>query len=532
MNGKQLKNSLLQWAIQGKLVTQEPNDEPASVLLERIRQEKMRLVKEKKIKKEKDESIIYRGEDNSYYEEILATGEVKCIDEEILFEIPGNWVWCRMGDILNVKGGKRIPLGRTFAKVPTTHIYIRITDMKNGTIVDSNLKYIDEDVYAEIYKYTISKEDLYLTIAGTIGAIGIVPPEFDEMNLTENAVKLSDIGINKDYLIYMVNSEFIQTQFRNLTNQMAQPKLSIRSILSTLIAIPPLSEQHRIVAKIEELMPYVEKYGKAQEKLDNLNGKIKEALRKSILQEAIQGRLVPQMAEEGSGEELLAQIRQEKERLVKEKRLSKSVLADSDIFKGDDGRYYEQVGETITCIDEQIPFEIPESWVWTKLETIASLYTGNSISESEKISKYTNVKGLEYIGTKDVEFDHTINYENGIAIPDKYIDLFKIAPAQSILLCVEGGSAGKKITQVDRNVCFGNKLCCIVPYEITLSKYIYYYMQAPSFLEIFKGNISGIIGGVSLNTLKTILMPLPSFSEQRRIVAKIEELLSLLTPVS
>jgi len=146
MNGKQLKNSILQWAIQGKLVPQDPNDEPASELLKRIRAEKSQLIKEKKIKKDKNESIIYRGEDNSYYEK-FSDGTVKCIDDEIPFEIPSGWEWCRMSSIVSIKGGKRIPLGMTFSECQTEHIYIRVSDMKNGTIVDNNLKYIDYAVY-------------------------------------------------------------------------------------------------------------------------------------------------------------------------------------------------------------------------------------------------------------------------------------------------------------------------------------------------------------------------------------------------
>ena len=140
MNGKQLKNSILQWAIQGKLVPQDPNDEPASVLLDKIRQEKERLIKEKKIKRDKNASIIYRGEDNSYYEKILATGEVKCIDEEIPFEIPTSWSWARLGNLIDIKGGKRLPAGYKLTDNKTNHIYIRVSDMQDGTIVSKDLK--------------------------------------------------------------------------------------------------------------------------------------------------------------------------------------------------------------------------------------------------------------------------------------------------------------------------------------------------------------------------------------------------------
>ncbi len=187
-------------------------------------------------------------------------------------------------------------------------------------------------------------------------------------------------------------------------------------------------------------------------------------------------------------------------------------------------KYYEQVGTKSVDITEDIPFEIPAGWSWVRLSHIANLYTGNSISETEKKQRYTNVDGIEYIGTKDVGFDHKVTYNNGVSIPSSYIDNFKIAPANSILLCIEGGSAGRKISQINKEVCFGNKLCCFAPYETSLSKYLYFYLQSPAFFEIFAGNIAGIIGGVSVNTLKTLLIPLPPMSEQSRIVHKIHAL--------
>ena len=197
---EQLKKSILQWAIQGKLVPQNPNDEPASVLLDRIRAEKAKLVRTGKIKKGKVESVIFRR-DNSYYEKL--NGVERCIDDEIPFEIPNSWAWARLGNIIVVKGGKRLPKGESFAPFITSHIYIRVTDMKGNTLINRRLHYISDRVYEMIKNYTIGKDDLYLTIAGTIGEVGIVPEEFDGMNLTENAVKLTDILWM--YALYITN---------------------------------------------------------------------------------------------------------------------------------------------------------------------------------------------------------------------------------------------------------------------------------------------------------------------------------------
>ena len=215
--------------------------------------------------------------------------------------------------------------------------------------------------------------------------------------------------------------------------------------------------------------------------------------------------------------------RQEKLQLVKEGKLKKSALTDSVIYKGDDNKYYEQVGKKCLDITEQIPFETPKNWVWTRLSHIANIYAGNSISETKKKSKFTDVIGRYYIGTKDVDFNNRIIYDNGIAIPKQYEPDFRLAPNNSILMCIEGGSAGRKIAILNQDVCFGNKLCCFSPF-VGIGKYMYYYLQSPSFFELFNLNKTGIIGGVSIAKVKEILIPLPPIKEQQRIVAQIEKL--------
>ena len=241
-----LKQSLLQYAIQGKLVPQDPNDEPVSVLLEHIRTEKEQLIKEGKIKRDKNDSYIYRGSDNSYYEK-FADGREVCIDEEIPFDIPESWCWCRVKHISDIKGGKRLPKGYSFSDGITPHCYIRVTDMKNQSISNENNVFISEEVYQQIKNYTISKYDLYITIAGTIGNCGTVPEQFDGMNLTENAVKVTNIKISKEYLLLCLSSPYIHNIFVDKTNVVAQPKLALTRILTTLLPIPPQNEQQRIV---------------------------------------------------------------------------------------------------------------------------------------------------------------------------------------------------------------------------------------------------------------------------------------------
>ena len=516
MNGKQLKNSILQWAIQGKLVPQDPNDEPASVLLERIRAEKARLVKEKKIKKDKNESIIYRGEDNSYYEKFLATGEVKCIDEEIPFEIPQGWEWSRMGSIGDWGAGATPAKGNT-SYYGGNILWLRTGELNNSIVNDTEIKITDKALKECSLRLNKAGDVLIAMYGATIGKVAIAGCE---LTTNQACCACTPIGIFNYYLFYFLMGN--QVDFIKKGEGGAQPNISREKLVAHLMPIPPIQEQHRIVERIKDVLPLTDKYAHSQIALDELNRSINGKLKKSILQEAIQGRLVPQVAEEGTAQELLEQIKLEKQKLVKEGNLKKSALSDSVIYKGDDNKY-EQVGKKCLDITEQIPFETPKNWVWTRLSHIANIYTGNSISETEKKSKFTDVIGRYYIGTKDVDFNNRIIYDNGIAIPKQYEPDFKLAPNNSILMCIEGGSAGRKIAILNQDVCFGNKLCCFSPF-VGIGKYMYYYLQSPSFFELFNLNKTGIIGGVSIAKVKEILIPLPPIKEQQRIVAQIEKL--------
>ena len=520
MNGKQLKNSILQWAIQGKLVPQDPNDEPASVLLERIREEKARLVKEGKIKKDKNESIIFRGDDNSHYEKFLATGEVKCIDDEIPFEIPEGWEWCRLGMLFSHCTGKALnginKKGKLYTYITTSNLYWDRFEM--STLKE--MYFTDE----ELDKCTAIKGDLLVCEGGDIGRSAIWNYDYD-IRIQNHIHKLrAYLPLCTRFFYYVM---FLYKGIGNIGGKgIGIQGLSSGALHNIILPLPPISEQERIIAQIETIMPLAAKYEKSQDELNRLNDDIYTRLRKSILQEAIQGKLVPQDPNDEPASVLLERIREEKQRLLKEGKLKKKDITDSVIFKGEDNKYFEKIGNDILCLEDEMLFDIPDKWMWTRLSTIANLYTGNSISETDKKQKYTNVYGLEYIGTKDVGFDHLINYSNGVAIPLQHIENFKIAPSHSVLLCIEGGSAGRKIARLQKDVCFGNKLCCLSPYFVSLSEYIYYYLQSPAFFESFQGNIAGIIGGVSVNTLKSLLIPLPPIEEIKRITIRLQEVLS------
>ena len=459
---------------------------------------------------------------SSYYEKFLATGEVKCIDEEIPFEIPKGWEWCRFSSIYKtLTDGTHSTPHYTESGIP----FLSVKDMSSGILRFNNTKYISENEHIELSKRCHpQKGDLLLSKVGTTGIPLIIETEKEFSIFVSLAlIKFTSIPIDKRFLIYLINSPLVQEQVQENTRGVGNKNWVLTAIANTLILLPPLNEQLRISDKIDELSPIISKYAMFQQRLESLNANINGLLRKSILQEAIQGKLVPQIPEEGTAQELLEQIRQEKQRLVKEGKLKKSALTDSVIYKGDDNKYYEQVGNTSRCIDEEVPFDIPSTWIWTRLSCIANIYTGNSISEAEKKSKFTNVKGRYYIGTKDVDLKNRITYNNGVAIPKQYESAFRIAPKSSVLMCIEGGSAGKKIAVLNQDVCFGNKLCCFTAYA-EISKYVYYYLQSPIFLDMFNQYKTGIIGGVSIAKVKEILLPLPPLQEQQRIAAQTDKL--------
>ena len=253
----ELKKSILQHAIQGKLVNQDSNDEPAEALINKILDEKRELIKRKQIKKE-NLSVIYKDStDNQFYEK-FDDGTISNITDEIPFEIPNNWCWTRLRNITSIKGGKRLPVGSKFSNATTNHIYIRVTDMQNQTILDNDIQYISDNIYEKIKKYTISQDDLYIVIVGsTIGKVGKVPSKFNNMNLTENAAKLVFNKMDKDYLLVILQSDFVQNQLVDKTKQVGVPKLALTRLGNTLICYPPLEEQRRIVNKLNQISNYI-----------------------------------------------------------------------------------------------------------------------------------------------------------------------------------------------------------------------------------------------------------------------------------
>ena len=497
MNGKQLKNSILQWAIQGKLVPQDPNDEPASVLLDKIRQEKERLIKEKKIKRDKNASIIYRGEDNSYYEKILATGEVKCIDEEVPFEIPKGWEWCRLGEISTYAQTKR----KINASNADTQLWgLDLEDIeKGGRLLNiktvGERKAIGDKTVFNRGDILYSKLRPYLLKILVAPEGGICTPEIIPFTCYGN--------ICKDYIVSFLKSPYVDDYINSATFGVKMPRVSTETMTSLLVPLPPLSEQFRIDTKAKELMPYIDEYGKAQDKLNKLNEELSYTIRKSILQEAIQGKLVPQIAEEGTAQELLELIKEEKQKLVKEGKLKKSTLATSVIFRGDDNKYYEQIGGEVTEIE--LPLDFPSSWSLARLNAVCQLTDGLKTTGKQCLldAKYLRGKSSETI----VEQGKLVYKGDNIMLVDG-------ENSGEVFIVPQDGYMGSTFKQL----------------WISSSMYEPYVL---AFIQFYKETLRNSKKGAAIPHLNKelfygLIIGIPPLQEQRRIVQKLEQSSQLL----
>ncbi|MCM1765633.1 restriction endonuclease subunit S [Phocaeicola vulgatus] len=525
MNGKQLKNSILQWAIQGKLVPQDPNDEPASVLLERIRAEKARLVKEKKIKKDKNESIIYRGDDNSYYEKFLATGEVKCIDDEIPFEIPNGWEWERIGNIFNHTSGKQQSSSNKSGGTPQK--FITTSNLYWGYFVLDNVKVMNftED---EIKSCSATKGDLLVCEGGAgYGRSAIWNYDYD-ICLQNHVHRLRPLvdGIC-EYVFYFM---YLQKESNNLASVgTAMPGLSANKLKSLLIPLPPTAVKNDITDILKKVFPIVEKYDKVQEKLNLLNSSLYDALKKSILQEAIQGRLVPQFVDEGTAQELLEQIRQEKQKLVKEGKLKKSALTDSVIYKGDDNKYFEKVGKTEQDITDEIPFEIPDDWKWCRIGSVLNIWSARRVHERDWRSSGIPFYRAREIG-KMADWGHV---DNDLFIEQSLYDEFSKSGVPQIgdLMMTAVGTLGKTYVVETNNPFYykdGSVLCIGNPFRLN-PYYLKLFFKSSAFANQYLSESDGTtVATLTMVRLNRYLIPVPPLKEQTRIVEKIKTVTSIM----
>ena len=528
MTGQQLKNSILQMAVQGKLVPQDPNDEPASVLLERIRKEKEQLIKDGKIKKEKNSSYIFRGADNLPYEKV-GNNEPVCITDEVPFDIPDSWEWVRLGSIVSVLGGKRIPAGRKLTKENSGHTYIRVSDMKDGYISKDDLHYVPEDIFPNISKYIINKEDVFITVAGTIGRVGKIPPELDGSNLTENADRLVFSLINQDWLIKTLQSDLVQNQIANATTKVGQPKLAIARIENILVALPPILEQYRIVSKVEEILALVDQYEVAYSEVNSLNNSFSDLLKKSILQEAVQGKLVPQDPNDEPASVLLERIRAEKQALIKAGKIKKD-KNESVIFRRDNS-HYEKRGSEEVCIDEELPFEIPRNWEWCYLGDVAFVTKLAGFEYTKYIAPNLTDTGIPLFKGKNVQKGKLVfNFEG--YIPEYISDeLSRSQISKKCLLTPYVGTIGNIAifdgsfkAHLGSNV---GKIELINPVDRTYlsEEYVLNYLRsAAGYQQLTKHKKATAQESISIDAIRNVIIPIPPTNEQNRIINILEGL--------
>ena len=458
---------------------------------------------------------------NSYYEKFLATGEVKCIDDEIPFEIPNGWEWTRIGNIFNHTSGKQQSSSNKNGGTPQK--FITTSNLYWGYFVLDNVK-IMNFTEEEINNCSATKGDLLVCEGGAgYGRSAIWNYDYDIC--LQNHVHRLRPCVNGicEYVYHFI---YLLKESNNLSSVgTAMPGLSANRLKGLLLPFPPLPEQNRIVAKLGELLPQVEKYSKIQNCLDELNVAINGKLKKAILQEAIQGKLVPQIAEEGTAQELLEQIRQEKQRLVKEGKLKKPALLDSIIYKGDDNKYFEKKGKIVTDITDEIPFEIPTTWQWVRIRDIFQINPKNTAEDSsisafipmEKIyATYGSEYSYEEVQWKTIKTGYT-HFADGDVAFAKITPCFQNRKSAIFKNLPNGIGAGTTELKVLRQ--FGE----------TINRwYLLFFLESSYFIDeaTFKGtaNQQRIVSGY----LENKLFPLPPLKEQERIVTKIEQLASIM----
>ena len=513
MTAQQLKNSILQMAVQGKLVPQDPSDEPASVLLERIKAEKQELIKAGKIKKDKKSSEIFRGAAHNlpyaYCEQIGK--EIRDISDEIPFEIPDSWEWVRLGSIVYNRGQMK----------PTSdfcYVDIGSIDNKRQRLGDTENIITPDKAPSRAKKIIDVGDIIYSTVRPYLHNMCIIDRQFSLQPIASTgfATMTCYSGLLNKYLFYYLLAPDFDNYANDTENSkgVAYPAINDDRLYKALIPLPPLSEQHRIVAKIEELLPYIERYGKAEEHLTALNTTFPEALKKSILQEAVQGKLVPQNPDDEPASVLLERIRAEKQALIKA------------------GKIRKDKHESAIITRDKIPYEIPDSWVWCKLSDLAILENGDRSSKYPVEADYVEI-GIPFFGAKDIDGD-MMSFQNVRFISQqKYDELGNGKLVDGDIICLLRGSVGKT-AKFEANEQFDTGFICaqmliIRLLDKSLFGYISSYFKSPDYTNYVESKVTGTaVRQMPAKEMGNLLIPLPPLAEQHRIVAKIEEIMPMI----
>ena len=527
MTGQQLKNSILQMAVQGKLVPQDPNDEPASVLLERIRAEKEKLIKEGKIKKEKNPSVIFRGADNLPYEKIGKNAPI-CIADEVPFEIPESWEWVRLKDITikEIKRGK----SPTYANSGNVLVFAQKCNTKAGNIDLSLTKHLDLKVLTKYPDEEYMRDNdivINSTGNGTLGRIGvfrdsdriddcIIVPDSHVTTVRVNAALISDY-------IYYALTYYQPYLEKNCSGSTNQTELKPAVIANLFIPVPPYAEQRRIVQKLSDVLPLVMVYNDKETALETYNNDFPSQLKKSILQYAVQGKLVPQDPADEPASVLLERIRAEKEQLIKSGKIKRD-KHESVIFRRDNS-YYERVDGIERCIDEEIPFEIPESWEWVRLKTISM-----KITDGTHHSPPNSENGdFLYITAKNVKDDGVSLNNVSYVSKETHNEIYsRCNPENGDLLLIKDGATTGVVTvnNLTQPYSMLSSVALVKLSKLVSAWYLVYVLRSDLFYKIIRSEMKGTgITRITLKQIEPLLIPLPPIDEQQQIINRVSLLL-------
>jgi len=515
MTAQQLKNSILLMAVQGKLVPQDPNDEPASVLLERIHAEKERLIKEKKIKREKNPSVIFKGADNTPYEKI--GDEVRSLADEVPFDIPDSWEWVRLGNISSYAETKQ-KVNATSADPSIWGLDLEDIE-KGGRLLEH--KTVGERKAVGDKTVFVKGDILYSKLRPYLLKILVAP---DDGICTPEIVPFRVYGgINPNYIVNYLKSPYVDNLINSITYGVKMPRVGTETMTSLLVPIPPLEEQLRIVEKIDEVASAVSAYDVAYQKTEALNSTFPEALKKSILQEAVQGKLVPQDPTDESAEALLERIRAEKQRLIKEGKIKKD-KHESIIFRRDNS-HYEKLDGVACCIDDELPFEIPENWCWCRLKSIVNVVSARRVHQSDWRSE-----GVPFYRAREIgKLADTGSVNNELFITEAQYTEFSSSgvPHPGDLMVTAVGTLGKTyiVKDGDRFYYKDASVICFENFGKINPAYLKLLMYSPYMEEQIKQNSAGTtVGTITIVKANEYLIPLPPLMEQQRIVDQTERL--------
>ena len=516
MTAQQLKNSILLMAVQGKLVPQDPNDEPASVLLERIHAEKERLIKEKKIKREKNPSVIFKGADNTPYEKI--GDEVRSLADEVPFDIPDSWEWVRLIDVCEYIQRGKSPKYSPIKKYP---VVAQKCNQWSGFSIEK-AQFIEPNSLSSYGPERLLQDNDLMWNSTGLGTLGRMAIYKTTANPYELAVADSHVTVIRplkqfvlpEYLYYYFANPSVQSVIEDQADGTTKQKeLATATIKAYLTPIPPLDEQRRILAKLSEVLPVVKNYGVVYDETTAMQEAFPESLKKSILQEAVQGKLVPQDPSDEPAEALLERIRAEKRRLIKEGKIKKD-KHESVIFRRDNS-HYEKLDGMERCIDDELPFEIPESWAWVRWGAITESiqYGYNAPAKQEGRIRMVRISDI---------------HENTVAwssvpfcdIDDSDIPTY-LLQANDILFARTGGTVGKSflVSEVPCESIYAGYLIRTRYSSLLCPQYLKYFMESPLYWQQLKsGTTATAQPNCNGQTLAKMLLPLPPANEQLRIV--------------